>query len=161
TPYCITVTGCESCDANAKCEFNYDGNGSNRCACNTGYTGDGTTCTAVSGACASNPCQNGSTCTPSGASYSCACINGYTGTMCEIPPVTASVPIGGPCTMDSECNITMATTTAPHCYTTGTAPGTGTPLDIRPLYDVLKAAGITSPLRNVGLTFPNGYCSNL
>lgn len=160
TPYCITVPGCESCDTNARCELDFDGAGSNRCACNTGYTGNGTTCTAVSGACATNPCQNGGTCSEAGASYTCACIGGYTGTNCEISPVVATVPIGGPCTADSQCAVTMASTVAPHCYTTGLS-SMGDPLDIRPLYSVLTDAGITSPLRNVGLTFSNGYCSNI
>lgn len=159
TPYCITVAGCESCDSHATCELNYDGAGSNRCVCNTGYAGNGTTCTAVSGACATNPCLNGGVCTEVGSSYTCSCVNGYTGTTCNVPPVVATVPIGGACTSDSECVVSMSTTNAPHCYTTGLSGGH--PLDIRPLYDVLTAAGITSPLRNVGLTFPNGYCSNM
>ena len=34
--------------------------------------------------CASNPCQNGSTCTDLRAGYTCNCVEGYTGLHCEI-----------------------------------------------------------------------------
>ena len=34
--------------------------------------------------CASNPCQNGGTCTDLVNSYTCACVSGYNGTSCEI-----------------------------------------------------------------------------
>ena len=34
--------------------------------------------------CASNPCQNGATCSDGVHSYSCLCNSGYTGSNCEI-----------------------------------------------------------------------------
>ena len=33
--------------------------------------------------CASNPCQNGGTCTDAVNGYTCACVAGYTGSDCE------------------------------------------------------------------------------
>ena len=33
--------------------------------------------------CASNPCQNGGTCTDGVNEHSCQCVTGYTGTDCE------------------------------------------------------------------------------
>ncbi len=37
--------------------------------------------------CAPNPCLNGGSCADGFNSYTCTCINGYTGTNCQIPPV--------------------------------------------------------------------------
>ena len=40
--------------------------------------------------CASNPCQNGATCSDGIHSYSCLCNSGYTGSNCEIGNVFES-----------------------------------------------------------------------
>ena len=35
------------------------------------------------GACGSDPCQNGATCSASGVTFTCTCGTGYTGQYCE------------------------------------------------------------------------------
>ncbi len=36
--------------------------------------------------CTSNPCQNGGQCSWDGVEMNCICMNGYTGTLCQIAP---------------------------------------------------------------------------
>merc|ERR1712136_705181 len=67
-----------NCDVNAACT---DTVGSYTCTCNTGYTGDGFTCTDIN-ECADpalNNCGANAICTNTVGSYSCACAVGYTG----------------------------------------------------------------------------------
>ncbi|KAL4232596.1 hypothetical protein ACF0H5_007286 [Mactra antiquata] len=54
------------------------------CVCQAGYEDDGTgtACSEID-ECATNPCQNGATCTDALGSYSCACVPGYEGGDCE------------------------------------------------------------------------------
>ena len=53
------------------------------CVCNSGYTGDGITCTNGS-PCSPNPCLNGGSCSNLGGSYTCNCTGtGYNGTQCQ------------------------------------------------------------------------------
>ncbi|XP_041372182.1 cubilin-like [Gigantopelta aegis] len=76
------------------------------CTCPSGYVGNGVGpngCTSGSqtGACLSNPCQNGAACINAGSSYRCQCMAGYTGTNCETDiNECASNPCqnGGTCT---------------------------------------------------------------
>lgn len=53
------------------------------CVCNSGYTGDGITCTTIP--CSPNPCQNGGTCSSEdGTSFSCNCAGtGFNGLTCN------------------------------------------------------------------------------
>ena len=53
-----------------------------RCTCPPEYTGG--QCHVPTGACASNPCQNGAVCTKSGPTYKCNCLPGFEGRNCEI-----------------------------------------------------------------------------
>ena len=44
--------------------------------------------------CSSNPCGDNGACTISGESFSCACTNGYTGSLCALPPASINpIPI--------------------------------------------------------------------
>jgi hypothetical protein len=45
-----------------------------------------TVCYTAPNPCASNPCDNGGTCTAAGSSYTCACTGGFTGTNCQTAP---------------------------------------------------------------------------
>jgi Notch-like protein len=99
-----------------------------------------TGCTA--GACSPNPCMNGGTCTASGSSYTCACPDGFSGMNCETAAQPRDRVIGQSCEIDAQCNV----------------PGTARCLsEVHPLEDTLPS---TSPLSQIGLDFPRGYCSN-
>ncbi|XP_065178731.1 uncharacterized protein LOC135809326 [Sycon ciliatum] len=67
-----------ACSANAACSNN---DGSYACACNLGYTGNGTNCQDID-ECSSNPCQNG-VCNNLVDLYQCTCDPGYTGSECQ------------------------------------------------------------------------------
>jgi hypothetical protein len=67
------------CGNNAVCE---DTDGSYRCNCADGFTGDGSTCETIDD-CASSPCQRGE-CADSGVvGYTCLCDEGWTDTRCD------------------------------------------------------------------------------
>ncbi|CAH1774025.1 unnamed protein product, partial [Owenia fusiformis] len=70
---------CSLCDRFADCDRSGE---TPRCVCRVGYTGDGTTCTALN-ACEGNPCGSNGYCENLRTSYSCICYSGYTGTHCE------------------------------------------------------------------------------
>lgn len=63
------------CDPNATCE---NSEGAHTCTCNSGYDGDGVTCSDID-ECAANasPCQANSTCSNSDGAYECPCNDGY------------------------------------------------------------------------------------
>ncbi|XP_065180018.1 uncharacterized protein LOC135810453, partial [Sycon ciliatum] len=67
-----------ACSVNAACSNN---DGSYACACNPGYTGNGTNCQDID-ECSSNPCQNG-TCHNLVDLYQCRCHPGFAGTECQ------------------------------------------------------------------------------
>ncbi|XP_060566863.1 nidogen-1-like [Ruditapes philippinarum] len=79
--YCtVDVDECASsssnnCDENAQCT---NTNGSFTCACNTGYTGDGVSCTDID-ECDNTPCDSNATCENTAGSFTCTCNTGYTG----------------------------------------------------------------------------------
>ncbi|XP_068720566.1 uromodulin-like [Montipora capricornis] len=76
TDECSTNT--HSCDVNAVCS---NTKGSYLCTCNSGFSGDGKTCSDI------NECNSGlhncsssrATCTNTVGSYNCSCVNPYTG----------------------------------------------------------------------------------
>jgi len=64
------------CGDHATCLDSGDGP---TCVCDSGYAGDGVTCSNVD-ECATSPCDPNATCTDTAGSFSCACNAGYTGT---------------------------------------------------------------------------------
>lgn len=70
------TAGTSPCDSNAVCE---DTQGSYNCACNSGYQGDGKTCTELDECAVSNPCADFANCTNLPGSFKCTCIDGYVG----------------------------------------------------------------------------------
>ncbi|XP_038061188.1 uncharacterized protein LOC119731947 isoform X4 [Patiria miniata] len=71
-----------------------------QCQCQPGWGGP--TCNIRQNPCASNPCQNNGGCLWGGTSfvYQCQCLQGYTGTNCEIPNACVS----NPCQNGGQCN---------------------------------------------------------
>jgi hypothetical protein len=71
--------GMNPCHANATCDDPTNAVGDVDCTCNTGYLGNGITCTDID-ECASNPCGAGRGNCTQGApgTYSCACLAGFT-----------------------------------------------------------------------------------
>jgi len=63
----------DPCDGDAACSNNVDG--SQSCACNDGFYGDGYECFVDS--CALSPCQADSTCANEGDAFSCTCNAGF------------------------------------------------------------------------------------
>ena len=89
--YCVGDP-CDICDANATCDRLSDP----ICSCNTGFTGDGTSCLPED-PCGSNPCQNSGTCTEDSSAangYVCTCPVGFSGDNCETAVTDCS---GNPC----------------------------------------------------------------
>jgi hypothetical protein len=85
------------CDPNASCVDSPGGGFT--CTCNTGFTGDGTTCTDVDECAAgSNPCDVNATCTNEPGSFSCACNPGYAGN-----GFTCTAECDPPCTGTDVC----------------------------------------------------------
>ncbi|XP_078487205.1 uncharacterized protein LOC100180981 isoform X1 [Ciona intestinalis] len=58
--------------------------------------------------CASNPCQNGGTCTTQGSKYVCTCVDGFAGTDCETVVESSTVDHcdPNPCQNDGTCTDT-------------------------------------------------------
>ena len=69
--------GTNNCDTNATCA---NVAGSFICACNSGYSGDGTSCTDDDECTAgTDNCDSNATCTNIAGSFTCACNSGYSG----------------------------------------------------------------------------------
>jgi hypothetical protein len=85
------------CDANAACT---DNEGSFSCACNTGYAGDGLSCSNVD-ECLSNPCGANAACTDNAGSFTCACNTGYAGNGLSCSNVDEC--LNSPCDANAAC----------------------------------------------------------
>ncbi|MBL8939151.1 MAG: hypothetical protein JNM69_31600, partial [Archangium sp.] len=100
---CLTGNG--GCDANATCS---NTPGSRTCACNSGFTGNGTTCADVNECLTGNGgCSTNATCTNTPGSRTCACNAGYggNGITCSPNGDTCAAPI------DLALNATVSGTT--------------------------------------------------
>jgi hypothetical protein len=82
------------------------------CSCAVGFTG--TNCEVNIDDCASNPCQNGGTCSDGIEAFTCSCAPGFTGTSCETLIDNCA---GLPCQNGGSC------TNAPNGYACSCAPG--------------------------------------
>nr|XP_054761568.1 fibrillin-2-like [Lytechinus pictus] len=73
---CLRDHGCNQTCVNSPGNFS--------CSCQPGFEllGDGASCNEID-ECASDPCQNGATCTDEINSYNCICAPGYNGTNCD------------------------------------------------------------------------------
>jgi alpha-tubulin suppressor-like RCC1 family protein len=88
--------GTDSCNENATCTDSVAAPGFS-CACNSGFTGNGTDCTDI------DECSNGSSecdesisdCSNTPGSYSCACKLGFTGTAPDCRPEYDVISTGG------------------------------------------------------------------
>ena len=68
------------------------------CVCPPGYTGD--LCGEDVDECATNPCQNGATCTNTHGGFECVCAGGFTGANCS---VNIDECEGNPCLNGGTC----------------------------------------------------------
>jgi hypothetical protein len=117
---CATNNG--GCDINATCTST--GPGTNSCACKTGFTGNGRTCTQIN-SCATNNggCDINATCTSTGpGTNSCTCNSGFTGngiTCTQINPCTIN---NGGCDAHATC-VFIQGDMACNCNTGWSGPG--------------------------------------
>ena len=72
----------EPCLNNATCEQDYENPTNYSCVCEPGWTG--LDCSEDIDECASDPCQNGATCTNLLNAFECECAPGFSGDLCEI-----------------------------------------------------------------------------
>jgi len=61
------------------------------------------TSTPTKGACSSNPCKNGATCTESGNSFTCSCKSGFKGKLCANKDDSQSSCASNPCKNGATC----------------------------------------------------------
>ncbi|XP_078370685.1 uncharacterized protein LOC144654404 isoform X2 [Oculina patagonica] len=92
------------CDVNAKCT---NTRGSYVCSCETGFSGDGKTCSDIDECSASAPvCDVNAKCTNTRGSYVCSCETGFSGdgkTCSDINECTSSAPV---CDINANCQNT-------------------------------------------------------
>ena len=79
---CREINECDEkihlCDPNATCNNSIGGEPGYMCTCNTGYTGDGYTCSDIN-ECNTTPCHDNAACTNTVGSYHCDCAEGHFG----------------------------------------------------------------------------------
>jgi len=72
------ATGGHRCHVNAACTNTA---GDHKCVCNTGYSGNGESCTDINECAAqeNSPCHAKATCSNTAGGYTCECVQGYAG----------------------------------------------------------------------------------
>src|SRR6185436_6353227 len=97
------------CSANATCQNTA---GSRTCTCNTGYTGDGVTCTDIN-ECATNNggCSANATCQNTAGSRTCTCNTGYTGDGVTCTDINECLTNNGGCDPNATCTNTPGSRT--------------------------------------------------
>lgn len=70
------TNGTDNCDANAQCTNTI---GSFTCACDGGYSGNGTSCANINECDGAYDCDANATCRDTQGSYTCTCNQGFAG----------------------------------------------------------------------------------
>jgi Malectin domain/EGF domain len=145
TNSCSTNNG--GCSPNATCTST--GQGTNSCACNTGYTGNGMACTPVNSCLTNNGgCSPNATCTDTGpGTNSCACNTGYTGNGVTCVGVDACATNNGGCSPNATCTSTGQGTNTCTCDTGYSGNG-------------VTCTPVNSCLTNNGGCSPNATCTS-
>ncbi len=126
------LAGTDDCNANATCASL--GGSSFSCTCNSGYTGNGVSCSPIN-ECAthdagdSNPCNNNgdatATCTsnaPGALTYSCTCTTGFTSSGGSTPACVSNCP-AGQSTPGAPCGNGICTNTTPGAWSCACSTG--------------------------------------
>lgn len=163
TTYGSTAT--YSCDAG----YALTGTSTRTCQATTAWSDTAPTCTLIMTGCSPNPCANGGTCTPSGASgFTCDCSGavGWTGSTCSTPVTCsgASAPTNGAVSSSSttynssvtySCNAgyTLVGSSSRLCQADGSFAGTA------PTCQAVTCSGASAPTNGsvsaTSATYPN------
>ncbi len=130
----IVTCATAGCSANATCS---EDGGPASCLCNSGYSGDGKTCTNIND-CTGDPCQNGGACVDGVNSYTCTCATGYSGAQCQTN--ADDCPAVNPCQNGGTCVDGLATYTC-SCVTGYTGATCGTNIDDCPAVNPCQNGG--------------------
>ena len=126
---CQTRAG--ECDANATCSDPLSQQGvvntaEELCACNDGWTGDGTTCADINECMLeTDNCHDDAVCTDTDGGFTCECKDGYSGdgvSSCDVIPDNECAPTN-PCGDNTMCNDPTPTATSTGDYVCSCASG--------------------------------------
>ena len=120
------------CDGNAKCSNNA---GSYSCACNSGFSGNGTVCQDID-ECTTNQhsCDANAACSNTIGSYSCACNTGYSGNGTVCQDIDECATNQHSCDANAACSNTAGSFS---CNCTSGYSGNGTTCTGRELFSML------------------------